>query len=149
MLRNGMVTAAALALLVGCGGTPPPQIVEAEGVIRLEGKPLKNVAVRFVPLDDGASQYMATGVTDKEGRFKLTCNGQPGACVGQNRVLVTEGDIPPRLQVEEAQLALARYFKELGGRPIPPRYGDLVNSPLIADVKAGQREYTFDLKRGK
>jgi hypothetical protein len=149
MLRNGMVATAVATLLVGCGGTAPPQIVEVEGVIRLEGKPLKNVAVRFVLFADSAMQYMATGVTDKEGRFKLTCNGQPGACVGQTRVLVSEGDIPRRLQLEDAQAELARYFKELGGRPIPARYGDLVSSPLIADVKADQREYTFDLKRLK
>jgi hypothetical protein len=146
MLRKGMLGAALVAVLAGCG-KPPPQIIEVEGVVRLEGKPLKNVAVRFVPVADDATEYVASGVTDEAGRFRLTCKGQTGACAGQNRVLVMEADIPRRLQDEKAQAELAKYFQSLGGRPIPPKYANLVESPLTADVKADQKVYTFELKR--
>ena len=147
MLRSGMLGAALAVVLAGCGKPPPPQIVEVEGVVRLEGKPLKNVAVRFVPVADDATEYVASGVTDEAGRFRLTCKGQTGACAGQNRVLVMEADIPRRLQDEKAQAELAKYFQSLGGRPIPPKYANLVESPLTADVKADQKVYTFELKR--
>jgi hypothetical protein len=142
-----VAAAALLTLAVGCGKAPQPVLVEAEGVVRLDGKPLKNVEVRFIPPDSWGPEYVASGVTDGAGRFKLTCKGQPGACAGENRVLVLEAEIPERLLGENAQVELAKYFLSLGGRPIPPRYGNLAQSPLKATVKADQKEYPFALTR--
>jgi hypothetical protein len=150
MIRKILFTVAGAALVslaVGCPKAPPPPIVEAEGVVRLDGKPLNGAAVRFLPMIDYGPEYTAVGVTDESGRFKLTCNGRPGACACENRVIVAEADIPPKLQSENAQAELAGYFKALGSRPLPEKYANLVESPLTADVKAGKKEYDFDLKR--
>ena len=98
MIRSSLAAAVVVALLAGCGKAPPPPIVEVEGVVRLDGRPLNRAQVRFLPLIDYGPEYVASGVTDEAGRFKLTCNGQPGACAGENRVLVTEADIPRPLQ---------------------------------------------------
>jgi hypothetical protein len=146
--KGSAVAAAAAALLTlaaGCGKAPRPVLVEAGGTVRLDGKPLKNAEVRFIPPEGWGPEYVASGVTDGAGRFQLTCKGQPGACAGENRVLVLEAEIPGRLLGEDAQVELAKYFRSLGGRPIPPRYGNLAESPLKADVKAGQKEYRFEL----
>jgi hypothetical protein len=140
--------AVAAALFAGCKGKPtPPPIVEAKGVVRVGGKPLNKAQVRFVPTVDYGSEYMATGVTDDAGRFTLTCKGVPGACSGENHVVVTEADIPARLQSETAQAELARYLQTLKGRPIPPQFTNLANSPLTVTVQAGQTEYNLDLQR--
>jgi len=149
MIRSTRVVVAGVTLLAPLAGckAPPPPIVKAEGVVRLDGKPLKGAAVRFFPLIDYGSGYVATGVTDESGRFRLTCNGQPGACACENRVLVLEADIPARLQSESAQADLARYFRELGGRPLPPKYANLAESPLTATVTPDRAEYDFDLTR--
>jgi hypothetical protein len=144
--RRAVASAAMLAVAAGCQRELPP-IVPAEGVVRLDGKPLSKAQVRFIPLIDHGPEYVATGVTDAAGRFQLTCNGQAGACAGENRVLVMEADIPARLQGEEAQLELAKYRKTLANRPIPPRYENLAESPLTANVTADQKEYPFDLAR--
>ena len=149
MARNArvvLVGAVLAALGAGCKAAPPP-IVAVEGVVRLDGRPLNKATVRFIPLIDYGPEYVGVGVTDEAGHFKLTCKGQPGACAGENLVLVMESDIPPQLQSENAQAELARYFQSLGGRPLPPRYANLAESPLKADVKAGQKEYDFDLAR--
>jgi hypothetical protein len=145
MVRTSLAAAVVVALLAGCGKAPPPPIVVVEGVIRLDGKPLNKAQVRFIPVTDHGPEYMASGVTDEAGRFKLTCKGQPGACAGENRVLVTESDIPRHLQGEAAQAELARYFQSLGGRPIPLKYGDLTQSPLAVTVTADQRDYPLEL----
>jgi hypothetical protein len=137
------------ALLAGCARQPPPPIIPVEGVVWLDGEPLKKVEVRFIPQIDFGPEYIATGVTDEKGRFSLTCNGQPGACAGENRVLILESEIPAKLKGEEAQVALAKYFEGLGGRPIPPRYGNLAESPFTVTVTTEKKEYfaSFDLKR--
>jgi hypothetical protein len=145
--RVAVAGAIVVAVAAGCGKAPPPPIVEVQGVIRLDGKPLKKAEVRFVPLIDFGPEYVATGVTDEAGRFKLTCKGSAGACACENRVLVMEADIPAHLQGENAQVELARYFQALGSRPVPPKYGNLADSPLTANVSAGQKEYHFELTR--
>ncbi len=139
--------AIALALAAGCAGTPPPVIVPVQGVVRLDGKPLNKAAVRFIPTGPAGPEYIASGVTDEAGRFTLTCKGQPGAVAGENHVVVTEADLPPRLHAESAQLELAEYFKSIGGRPIPARYANLVDSPLTVTVGEGRADYPLELTR--
>ena len=150
MVRSSWVAVAGVALaalFAGCGKAPPPPIVEAGGVIRLDGKPLNKAEVRFIPLIQYGPEYVAVGVTDEAGRFQLTCKGQPGACACENRVVVVEAELPGRLKGEDAQAELAKYLNSLGGRPIPDQYGNLVSSPLTAKVKADQKDYSFDLTR--
>ena len=73
-------TCIALALFSqGCGKEPPPAIVPAQGTVLLDGAPLPNAQVRFIPNIGYGAEYIATGVTDDQGRFTLQCNGQPGA----------------------------------------------------------------------
>src|SRR5438552_2069925 len=105
-----------LTLLAGCGKAPPPPIVEVEGVVRLAGKPLNRAEVRFIPLIDHGPEYIAVGVTDEAGRFKLTCKGQLGACACENRVLIAEAELPANVKSEHGQLELARYLQSMGRR---------------------------------
>ena len=146
MARNASAAVALALLLAGCKAPPPP-IVEAEGVVLLDGKPLNHVEVRFFPMIDYGAEYTAKGITDKQGRFQLTCMGQPGACACENRVIIVEPDLPPHLRGEKAQTALARHLQSLGGRPLPPNYANLADSPLVVHVSADQKEYKFELTR--
>src|SRR5262249_10488235 len=122
-------------------------IVEVEGIIRLDGKPLNKVEVRFIPMIDYGPEYVAVGVTDEAGGVKPTCKGHPGAWGRGKRGLVVEGGAPARLRGAAAPAELARYFQSLGGRPLPQRYADLTESPLNAHVTPEQKEYTFELTR--
>jgi hypothetical protein len=143
MLRICCGAVAALAFMSGCAKTPPP-IVPVQGVVRLDGVPLKKVEVRFFPSDDFGAEYVAKGVTDDVGRFTLMCKGETGACAGENHVVVMEV-IPADLRGERAQAKLAAYLDSLGGRPLPRQYANLVNSPLYVDVHEGRKEYVLDL----
>src|SRR5262245_47813861 len=146
MMRHGVVTTGLLAaavLLGGCGKAPPPPIVPVEGTLLLNGAPLPRAQVRFVPMIEYGTEFIATAVTDDQGRFTLTCNGQPGACAIENHVVVAD-EIPERLTGENAQRELAEYRRSLKNRPIPPKYATLGESPLRVAVKADQKEYKVE-----
>ncbi len=143
MLRS-VPLALAAALFTGCS-TPPPQIVEADGLVVLDGAPLANVEVRFVPKESPGAAYTARGTTDKAGRFALICKGQPGACAGENHVVIVEGEIPARLRSERAQAELAVYLDSLGGRPLPEKYTSLADNPLVVRVSEEQTHHKIEL----
>jgi hypothetical protein len=147
VMRATIVAAVMTGLLGGCRTTePPPPIREVRGVVLLNGVPVKSAQVRFVPLIGHGPQYVALGVTDKDGRFTLTCNGEPGACEGENLVLIGD-EVPRKLQGENAQEELRVYNASLGGRPLPSRYANLAESPFKAVVGADQKEFVFKMVR--
>jgi hypothetical protein len=139
----------AAAPLVGCAKRFP-EVVPTSGVVVIDGKPLANASVTFVPMLDhfGAESY-ATGVTDEQGHFTLTCryNNRPGAAAGQNVVLVAEAPLPDDVRKSQDSRVQAVYEAKLGNRPIPPAYGTVGTSPLKVEVKPGQGELTLTLTR--
>jgi hypothetical protein len=147
--RTPTIVYALVALLsAGCAKIPP-SILQAEGVVQLDGKPLSKARVLFIPQIESGREYIATGLTDEKGHYQMMCNGQPGACAGENRVLILESEDPPELRGESlaVQAKLVKYRESLGNRPIPPKYGTVVRSPLRATVTAEETEYNFALTR--
>ena len=140
---------AAVLFLSGCSTSAPP-IVPAEGVVLLNGQPLPNAQVQFIPTAQGLGpEYIATGTTDEKGRFTLICKGQTGACACENRVTVADASPPEKArgQSGEAQAEMSRYYAGLKNRPIPADYANAAKSPLVVKVDAGQAEYNLELKR--
>jgi hypothetical protein len=134
-----------LAVLVGCGSSPPP-IVPVECVVKLNGTPLPKAKVIFYPQFENSSEYIAQGMTDDNGRVTPTCKGQPGACATENIVAVVE-DIPERLTPEGARAELQAYMKSLPNRPIPSHYRNMSESALKVAFSPDKKEYTIELKR--
>jgi hypothetical protein len=137
--------------LPGCQKVPPP-VTEAEGTVLLDGKPLPQAQVEFVPeLHGFGAEMNSTALTDDAGHFHLTCsfNQQPGAVVAKHHVIVMEAPTPAeyRGQDERTQTSLAQYIAKLKNRPIPTVYGTLSKTPLVVEVKAGQTTYDLQLNR--
>jgi hypothetical protein len=136
-------------VLAGCSKAPPP-IVPVNGVVKLNGQPLGNAEVRFIPQHEGLSgDYIGIAVTDDQGRFTLETNGQQGGCACVHMITVDEGPPPREARGEsaKAQKAYADYAATLKNRPIPRKYATSAESPLTLTVTAGQSEYTIELKR--
>jgi hypothetical protein len=124
--------------------------VEVRGTVRLNGKPLPHAEVSFIPLlEDLGGEFIATGITDEEGRYTLATPGQVGACVCENKVTVVEGPLPAetRSQSREAQMQASRYLSQLKNRPIPTRYASVSQTPLSITVSPEQQTYDIELQR--
>jgi hypothetical protein len=137
--RAGLVVAAFGFLTAGgCGG---PSLGPVEGTLRMNGKPLANVMVEFLPEADGPR---SSGVTDPEGKYRLkTIDDRPGAMVGTHRVVLND------LQIYDDKPPAPGEKKKKDIIPVrpsrlPPRYAEVANTPLKKEVHAAPN--TIDLE---
>lgn len=73
--------------MLGCSGGGSGTVA-VQGLVRLDGQPLKSASVQFVPEDPAGRDAMAT--TDQEGRFVLsTFDARDGALPGSYKIVVT------------------------------------------------------------
>jgi hypothetical protein len=143
------VAAIAIAIASGCASSRPA-IVPVQGVLILDDKPVPNAEIQFVPMERGlGAEYIAFGTTDEQGRFTLLCNGQPGACACENRVIVADASPPEsaRGQSSASQMEMSRFYAGLKNRPIPPDYATAARTPLAVIVTAERGDYRIELKR--
>jgi hypothetical protein len=137
----------------GCAKSPPP-VTEVSGIVLLDGQPLPQARVEFVPdLENFGSAMNSSATTDDKGRFTLTCanngNPKPGAVVGKHFVLVSELPLPKeaRGQDERSQAKLKEFQAKLKNRPIPQVLSAIGKNPYTIEVKEGQKNYEIKLTR--
>lgn len=135
--RQMFVPMLLVSILLGCSGTPSDQPVtgEVEGIVTLDGNPLANARVIFVPQEGGQA---SDAVTDDSGRYVLRYKRDiMGAKIGQHTVTVT---------TFEAQ-ELDDFGKPTGGRPelVPAQYNE--NSTLVVEVKKGKNDIPLPLTK--
>lgn len=114
-------------IVVGRGNVPP--LGRVTGKVSLNGQPLANASVRFIPLDDegrirkGAS--VAMGLTDDNGNYRLLyVKDAAGAAVGKNRVEIDAKDAAGH----------ERVLREFNSQ-----------TTLIREVKSGSQTLDFDV----
>ena len=90
----GVAAVVVVCLLGGCGKkTRGRALVTATGAVTLKGKPLENARVAFHLAD--ANAEFSYGVTDAEGKFKMSTYGvNDGAIVGKHKVTISKIDLP-------------------------------------------------------
>lgn len=88
-MRNSFVAMAIAAVgVVGCGGVKGPEVATVSGTVTLDGKPLPNVNLQFVPEESGGSP--SYGGTNADGKYQLLFNqNRKGAMLGKHRVQIT------------------------------------------------------------
>jgi hypothetical protein len=112
--------------LPGCGNGDRPPLGTVKGVVTLDGVPLPNAAIRFLP---STPVRASMGMTDSSGRYELNyIRDIMGAAVGDHRVEITT-------------------VAETKGTMLPSQYN--AKTTLTANVKPGRNEINFDLKSGK
>jgi hypothetical protein len=144
-LIMGSVCCLSLASL-GCGQGPVFEMnKDVRGTLTLDGKPLANVNIQFVP-EPKASQPnlqcpLSMGVTDEKGNFALACdNGKPGAVIGRQRVVVPQG----REQGSDQDDAAVATAKQKPGQ-VPVVFTIAATSRYFVEVTGDQHEYKISL----
>ncbi len=109
--------------LSGCSSSDSPPLGRVTGVVTLNGKPLANGKISFVPSSGGRT---STADLDDNGNYKLIYSlDEFGAKVDDHTVKIsTEGEFG-------------------GGERVPTEYN--VESKLKVAVKSGSNVHNFDL----
>jgi hypothetical protein len=152
-----------VGLAAGCNNsTSNAQFVDVEGVVTLDGKPLPEVEVQFLPdPDKGNAGPSSSAYTDAKGHFKLHCEQakRDGAVVGTHRVRVIDitsvttpanlpGMTPPGpLAAPAGQLGTAKPAGQ--GEPakpsrVPAAYTNAADTPIRQVLRPGKQ--TIDLQ---
>ncbi len=129
------------ALSAGCGKKNEFPTAKVTGKVTLDGTPLKFGSLLFVPEGNFPS---AEGNIHPDGTYDLgTYSTSDGAVVGKHKVMINARVAAGASLPEDAVKGAAGTVSA-----IPEHYGDMVKSPLTADVKAGSNTINFDLVSG-
>ncbi|HVS37648.1 MAG TPA: hypothetical protein VMS17_18950 [Gemmataceae bacterium] len=128
----------AVLLAAGCGGKQAAFNEKVEGTVKIDGAPLTQVMVEFVPDDAAAGAPTATGYTDGKGHFQLTHDkNQPGAALGKHHVILVQGRPGGAQGDRDAQPDAP------AAAPLPQVYTIAAKTPLQVEITATQ--HTYDL----
>jgi hypothetical protein len=132
------------SVLLGCGSAPPagPQRVAVQGTITLDGKPLDQAVIRFVPMPEVNGPKASADVA--AGKFEIPAGFGPAA--GKHRVEIESTDHGGIAPDDEQALAELAAGKRRLTKPvkIPAIYN--VRSTLQKDLKADSpNEFAFEL----
>lgn len=121
-----------LAILCGCGDSRTSPV---KGVVLLDGRPLANASVQFVP--DGSGRD-ATGTTNDQGEFVMsTFDPRDGVAPGTYKIVIS----PPVGEVDTTRYESAGDAMTAAAKPrptpkstFPQRYTSASQTPLRQEV---------------
>jgi hypothetical protein len=107
------------------GDKKEKELAQVEGTVRMDGKPLAEATMVFVPVKKEGQR--ATGTTNEDGGYELTTGGnKKGARAGEYVVVITK--------------------KVAGKSVLPAVYGSEKTTPLKCTVKEGRNQFDIQLK---
>ena len=128
-LRLGFV---AFAIFVAHGCQSEVELGDVRGKVTMDGEPLPNATIRFIPTGGGRS---ALGRTNAEGEYQMQYSATAsGALVGPVRVEITVAE-----EVEDR-----RGHTYMSPELVPEKYN--VKSELSAEITRGNNLHNFDLQ---
>jgi hypothetical protein len=132
MIRFSVIAASLAYMLVvtGCGGGRS-DLAAASGTVKLDGQPLADALVEFVP--QGTQGVVSLGRTDTSGKYYMMASrSAKGASRGENKVRITTYEILD----EGGKQKVVR-------ERVPTKYNSATE--LVVTVKSGSNKFDFDL----
>ena len=158
VLLFGLV--ASVIAAAGCGGTPTLQTEFVEGLVTVDGQPVAEATVTFVPVTEGQGAS-ATGMTNAQGIYKLTAavtgeiaaKAEAGTLPGEYHVGVMKNVVEVPMSQEEAEKQGIEYVPPPSGvlqEPkitfvVPQKYNSPRKSGIQVTVQPGQNNIPIEL----
>jgi uncharacterized protein YfaS (alpha-2-macroglobulin family) len=154
---NTCVAAVTLVVILGCSSSDAPKTFPVTGSVAFNGQPVVGAAVSFIPEKENAK--MATGVTDKDGKFQLSTNAiNDGAVAGPHKIIVVKsegGGGAAKVEKWDPNVDISKKYVEMKDANklsgdvklvLPAKYASLDSTPLQETVKAdGQNNFILQL----
>ena len=140
-----------LVSLLGCG-SKGPKVYRVEGIVTLDGTPVADANVSFVPKQAGAPDdltgpLLAGGATDAAGKYTLTTNRGSaiggGTTVGEYQVSIVKKKMTNPLT---GPLAPGQRFVPQYQYEVPRAFEDSQKSNISVEVVKGKNVFNFALK---
>lgn len=133
--RRGLIGGVVIVVsLVVYGCRNEVELGDVQGTVTMDGNPLPDATVRFIPQGGGRS---ALGRTDENGNYTMLYSATAtGALVGPVRVEITLAE----------EVTDAAGNSTMKPETIPARYNTA--SELTVDVGSGNNDFDFDLTSG-
>ncbi len=139
-LGNAILFAAFACLLSGCGGSSnAPKVHAVSGVLTVNGQPVPNVILHFVP----AKGRPSTGVTDAKGAFELKYEKDVlGVVPGDHKVWIEYRPATPaeEMAMREGKSALAKEVIEA-----LQKYGAPETTPMTLKIDGPKKDLKVEM----
>lgn len=139
-ISGATIVVASLLIVTGCGPSEGPKIsglVTVSGVVTLDGNPLPNATVTFVPKRSGAEETSAGGLSDSTGKYILRTGSDKnyGIKPGEYKVIISSFVMPDGTVKEIGPDVSPMQLKLEGAKQVvPPKYSDFIGSTLSSTV---------------
>ncbi len=137
--------------IAGCGGAADDlQTVPVAGRITLDGAPLCNARIVFIPQDTSGRMLSAAGSSNDNGEYSLSAATYSGVLPGQYKVLIEHYTMPDGSPVrDDADIGGLEQMKMMGKvrQALPAAYTSPDSTTLAAIVTPEKTEgYDFNLR---
>lgn len=138
--------------LFGVAGCSPSNQAAVRGLVTLDGQPLPDVEVQFIPeIEFADSARPVSAYTNDQGEFQTSINPHSGLVAGQYRVCLndarimmpgasidaTSGEPSDGVQIERGPVSRVR---------VPRRYSDAGQTPFQrVEIEVGEQTHDFAL----
>lgn len=143
-----------LILALFLGGCSAPHYATVEGTVTLDGKPLADLEVQFIPEPTTATgRPPISAYTDEDGRYRIEATGTSGVSVGKHRVCINDAtlmmpgggkmDVDP----DSGAPGAPGVNQQTKRSRVPNTYSDATRTPFQAvDIRPGTQTQNFALK---
>ena len=109
-----------------------PDVGFVTGTVKMDGKPLPNALVTFIPMDHETARQ-SVGTTNDQGEYELKYSlREKGAMLGKHRVSISTAGMADESEGNG---------EGGGGEKVPAQYN--VNTELTATVEGGSQKIDF------
>jgi len=130
-----------VATFLGCGSSGGLKVEYVEGTVTLDGEPVPEASVTFVPTTETPPIETAMGMTNERGVYKLSSmNGKPlaGAVAGEYKVMISKIEAKSLSDDMEYGTSTGYSVPYTQTHLLPPVYRDRDTTPFTVTVKKGR-----------